>query len=82
MKTLTLKQTMKTSIKILIILLFLAIAIWFYTIIGLIKEIKNDKNMRKQTKTDSLTYQIKVRDSIIYDLYQENKRLKLNQNNF
>jgi len=73
---------MKTHIKILIILLFLAIAIWFYTIIGLIKEIKNDKNMRKQTKTDSLTYQIKVRDSIIYDLYQENKRLKLQQNNF
>jgi|JI9StandDraft_1071089.scaffolds.fasta_scaffold1570754_1 hypothetical protein len=73
---------MKTHIKILIILLFLAIAIWFYTIIGLIKEIKNDKNMRKQTKTDSLTYQIKVRDSIIYDLYQENKLLKLQQNNF
>lgn len=73
---------MKTSIKILIILLFLVIAIWFYIIIGLIKEIKNDKNMRKQTKTDSLTYQIKVRDSIIYDLYQENKRLKLQQQNF
>jgi hypothetical protein len=69
---------MKTHIKILIILLFLAIAIWFYMIIGLIKEIKNDKNMRKPTKTDSLTYEIKVRDSIIYDLYQENKRLKNN----
>lgn len=73
---------METYRKILIILLFLVIAIWFYIIIGLIKEIKNDKNMRKQTKTDSLTYQIKVRDSIIYDLYQENKRLKLQQQNF
>ena len=72
---------MKTYRKILMVLLFLSIAIWIYTIIGLIKEIKNDKNIRKQTKTDSLIYEIKVRDSIIYDLYQENKRLKLQQNN-
>ena len=43
------------------------------------KFIKGIKNESKQpTKTDSLTYQIKVRDSIIYDLYQENKRLKNN----
>jgi len=36
----------------------------------------------KPQKIDSLKFEIKVRDSIIYDLYQENKRLKLQQQNF
>jgi hypothetical protein len=65
------------------ILKFIALLFLIIYIIGYFSELKkqNYKNI-KQTKTDSLTYQIKVRDSIIYDLYQENKRLKLQQQNF
>lgn len=58
---------------------FISLLFLIIYIIGYFSELKkqNYKNI-KPTKTDSLTYEIKVRDSIIYDLYQENKRLKNN----
>ena len=70
---------MKT-IKIIGIIWLLIVSIWTYFVLESVKQNKLKKYV--PTKTDSLTYQIKVRDSIIYDLYQENKRLKLQQQNF
>jgi len=76
------KTKLKTRAEIILTILLTIFCIYFL-IFEFPKFIKGIKNESKQpTKTDSLTYQIKVRDSIIYDLYQENKRLKLQQQNF
>ena len=74
---------MKQIIYHLALIIFASTWVYLFTV-RLPKEImrKSIKKENEHLKTDSLNYQIKVRDSIIYDLYQENKRLKLNQNNF
>ena len=75
-------KELKTRSGIISTILLTIFCIYFY-VFEFPKFIKGIKNESKEpTKTDSLTYEIKVRDSIIYDLYQENKRLKLQQQNF
>jgi hypothetical protein len=55
------------------ILLFISILL-ILSIQGV--EIKRIEPQKKDNKIDSLTTVNKVKDSIIYDLYMENKKLK------
>ena len=64
---------MKTKDKIIISILSI---LWFLILFISANDYKEVQ--AKPPKIDSLKFEIKVRDSIIYVLYQENKRLKNN----